>query len=56
MTEDEKLEILASDGMLVKRPLIVTEDTVLVGFKPEEWEEYFKSKKQKTSRRCQKKK
>ena len=45
MTEDEKLEILASDGMLVKRPLIVTEDTVLVGFKLEEWAEYFKSKK-----------
>ena len=45
MTENEKLEILASDGMLVKRPLIITENTVLVGFKLSEWEEYFKNQK-----------
>ena len=38
MTEAEQLALLASDGMLVKRPLLVTEDKVLVGFKPDEWE------------------
>ena len=39
MTEDEQLELLATDGMLVKRPIVVTEDTVLTGFKEKEWEE-----------------
>ena len=38
MTEEEKIALLASDGMLVKRPLVVTEDKVLVGFKEKEWE------------------
>jgi arsenate reductase len=38
MTEDEQIELLASDGMLVKRPLIVAESVLLVGFKPAEWE------------------
>ena len=38
MTEAEQLALLASDGMLVKRPILVTEDKVLVGFKPAEWE------------------
>ena len=37
MTEEEQLRLLASDGMLVKRPLLVTEETVLVGFKEAEW-------------------
>ena len=37
MTEAEQLALLASDGMLVKRPILVTEDRVLVGFKPAEW-------------------
>lgn len=37
MTEDEQLHLLATDGMLVKRPLVVGDDFVLVGFKPEEW-------------------
>ena len=37
MTETEQLELLATDGMLVKRPIIVGEDFVLVGFKEEEW-------------------
>jgi arsenate reductase len=37
MTEEEQLRLLASDGMLVKRPLLVTEDAVLVGFKEAEW-------------------
>jgi len=38
MTEEEQLRLLATDGMLVKRPLIVTEDAVLTGFKTGEWE------------------
>lgn len=39
MTEEEQLALLASDGMLIKRPLLVTRDRVLVGFKPAEWAE-----------------
>lgn len=39
MTDEEKLELLASDGMLIKRPLIVADDFILVGFKEKEWEE-----------------
>ena len=39
MTESEQLALLASDGMLVRRPILVTEDTVLVGFRQAEWEE-----------------
>ena len=38
MTEDEMLQLLASDGMLVKRPLIIGENFVLVGFKETEWQ------------------
>ena len=37
MTEEAQLRLLASDGMLVKRPLVVTEQAVLVGFKEAEW-------------------
>ncbi|MGL5126270.1 MAG: arsenate reductase family protein [Fusobacteriaceae bacterium] len=43
-SEEVLLEILCTNGMLVKRPLLVTEDTVLIGFKPQEWEEYFSKK------------
>ena len=39
MSEDEQLTLLASDGMLVKRPILVADDRVLVGFKPAEWAE-----------------
>ena len=39
MSEEEQYELLAADGMLVKRPLVVTEDAVLVGFREKEWEE-----------------
>ena len=42
MSEDEQLKLLASDGMLVKRPLIVGDDYVLTGFKAEEWEKKIK--------------
>ena len=38
MDEEEQLALLASDGMLVKRPLLVGEDFVLVGFRQGEWE------------------
>lgn len=38
MSEDEQLRLLSSDGMLVKRPIVVTEDgSVLVGFREEQW-------------------
>ena len=37
MTDDEMLKLLASDGMLVKRPLLIGDDFVLVGFKEAEW-------------------
>ena len=38
MSEEEMVALLATDGMLVKRPLLIGEDTILVGFKPQEWE------------------
>ena len=37
MSYEEKLQILSSDGMLVKRPLLELDDTVLIGFKENEW-------------------
>ena len=39
MSEEEQYTLLATDGMLVKRPIVVTENDVLVGFKEKEWEE-----------------
>lgn len=42
MTEEEQLAILATDGMLVKRPVLVGEEFVLVGFRAEQWEEQLK--------------
>ena len=39
MTEDEQLKLLATNGMLVKRPLVVGENYVLTGFREKEWEE-----------------
>ncbi len=39
MSEEEQLELLASDGMLVKRPLLITGEKVLAGFREKEWEE-----------------
>ena len=38
MTDEEKLDLLATDGMLVKRPILITEKPALVGFKESEWE------------------
>ena len=42
MSEDEQLRLLATNGMLVKRPLVVGEDFVLTGFRENEWEERLK--------------
>lgn len=42
MGEEEQLALLSSDGMLVKRPILVGEDFVLVGFKEADWEEKLK--------------
>ena len=42
MTEEEQLRLLATDGMLVKRPLVVTETAVLTGFKAEDWKKKLK--------------
>ena len=42
MNEDEMLKLLAADGMLVRRPLLVGNDFVLVGFKEAEWESRLK--------------
>ena len=41
MSEEEQLRLLATDGMLVKRPLVVDNDMVLVGFKSKDWELKF---------------
>ena len=43
MTEDEMLKLLASDGMLVKRPLLIGNDGVLVGFKEAQWSEEIRA-------------
>ena len=43
MSEDEQFALLATDGMLVKRPLVVGEDYVLTGFKEDEWAQKLKA-------------
>ena len=42
MTEEEQFALLATDGMLVKRPILVGDDFVLTGFRQAEWEEKLK--------------
>ena len=42
MSEDEQFALLASDGMMVKRPLLVTDEAVVPGFKEEEWKKALK--------------
>ena len=42
MTEEEQLALLASDGMLVKRPILVKDDAVLVGFREAQWADALK--------------
>lgn len=44
MSDEEKYELLASNGMLVKRPVLVDGDRVLLGFKAEKWEDSFNNK------------
>lgn len=39
MTDEEKIKLLASDGMLVKRPILITDKEILIGFKEEQWQE-----------------
>lgn len=43
MSEQEQLDLLASDGMLVKRPLLIGNDFVLIGFKEDQWKEQLKN-------------
>ncbi|MDY4969302.1 MAG: ArsC/Spx/MgsR family protein, partial [Lachnospiraceae bacterium] len=38
MSTEEKLQLLATDGMLVKRPILITESRILTGFKEADWE------------------
>ncbi|MCR5785944.1 MAG: arsenate reductase family protein [Eubacterium sp.] len=42
MSEDEQFKLLSSDGMLVKRPMVIGDDFVLLGFKEEKWAEKLK--------------
>ena len=42
MSEDEQLQLLATDGMLVKRPLIISDTAILTGFREKEWAEKLK--------------
>ena len=42
MSEEEQLKLLATDGMLVKRPLVIGDDFVLIGFKEAQWAEKLK--------------
>ena len=44
MTDDEKIELLSTDGMLVKRPILVTTEKVYIGFKENEWKEIIINK------------
>lgn len=44
MSEEEQLSLLSTDGMLIKRPLLITHNRVLVGFKPDEWESVLNDK------------
>lgn len=39
MSEEEQLELLSTDGMLVKRPIIINDETILVSFRQEEWKQ-----------------
>ena len=47
MEDKEKLDLLSSDGMLIKRPLLITEKEILIGFKEQEWNEKLKKQKGK---------
>ena len=38
MTDEEKIKLLASDGMLIKRPILISDKGILIGFKETDWE------------------
>lgn len=42
LTDEEKIKLLTTDGMLIKRPILVDKNKILIGFKEKEWKEYFK--------------
>ena len=42
MSEDEQLKLLSTDGMLVKRPILITDTKILLGFREKEWLEAIK--------------
>lgn len=42
MSEEEQLKLLSTDGMLVKRPILITEDKILVGFRENQWLDVIK--------------
>lgn len=42
MSEEEQYELLSTDGMLVKRPVLISDDKILIGFKQSEWEDLIK--------------
>ena len=44
MTDEEKIKLLASDGMLVKRPILISDNGILIGFKEEEWKDILLEK------------
>lgn len=44
LSSDEKIELLASNGMLIKRPLLITDKTILIGFKEEVWKQALEEK------------
>lgn len=43
MSDEEKIKLLASNGMLIKRPLLISEDFILIGFKEEKWKNSLKN-------------
>ena len=43
MSDEEKIKLLASNGMLIKRPLLISEDFILIGFKEEKWKNWLKN-------------
>ena len=43
MTDNEKIKLLSSDGMLIKRPLLIMDNKILAGFREKEWEDIFKT-------------
>lgn len=53
MTEEEQLRLLATDGMLVKRPILMTDELILTGFREAEWEKLLVSQCERTGCKCE---